>query len=449
MAKILIAGLGKGIKKDGKYKETNYSIESGNNGSIIYENENFITSALEKHFEIDKTIYIGTVGSMWDNLYSYYCDKYKLVEDEEYTFELLEASSNAKQNSEFSEINIKKFNDIFKEKAKIILTKFGVNTNEIFENFNLIMEIGNMLNDGDEIYLDITHSFRSNAMWMFLVINYITDVLDKNIEVKMISYGMLEAKYNKEIVKNGEKKEIEISPVINLKAFFDLMKWIKGANELKNYGNSYTILEMIDDKDVNKKIKTFSDSLNLNYLGTIKRNLESIKRIMDKIDSIKGPGKLIIPNIVKDFIEIFGNIEKEYEFLFKIAEWNFNQKRYAMAAINLNEGLREIVADILEIEDRVSDFNDEKSEIFKYFKKIRQSIEYKPSHIKGTFDKKEEKIYKIFEHTRKIRNEIAHSKGEKDTAINDVESLKNYIKDIDVIIKDKKFIEYLKLKYNV
>ena len=449
MAKILIAGLGKGIKKDGKYKETNYSIELGNNDSIIYENENFITSALEKHFEIDKTIYIGTVGSMWDNLYSYYCDKYKLVEDEEYTFELLEASSNAKQNSEFSEINIKKFNDIFKEKAKIILTKFGVNTNEIFENFNLIMEIGNMLNDGDEIYLDITHSFRSNAMWMFLVINYITDVLDKNIEVKMISYGMFEAKYNKEIIKNGETREIEISPVVNLKAFFDLMKWIKGANELKNYGNSYTILEMIDDKDVNKKIKIFSDSLNLNYLGTIKRNLESIKRIMDKIDSIKGPGKLIIPNIVKDFIEIFGNIEKEYEFLFKIAEWNFNQKRYAMAAINLNEGLREIVADILEIEDRVSDFNDEKSEIFKYFKKIRQSIEYKPSHIKGTFDKKEEKIYKIFEHTRKIRNEIAHSKGEKDTAINDVESLKNYIRDIDVIIKDKKFIEYLKLKYNV
>ena len=447
MAKILIAGLGKGIKKDGKYKETNYSIELGNNDSIIYENENFITSALEKHFEIDKTIYIGTVGSMWDNLYSYYCDKYKLVEDEEYTFELLEASSNAKQNSEFSEINIKKINDIFKEKAKIILTKFGVNTNEIFENFNLIMEIGNMLNDGDEIYLDITHSFRSNAMWMFLVINYITDVLDKNIEVKMISYGMFEAKYNKEIIKNGETREIEISPVVNLKAFFDLMKWIKGANELKNYGNSYTILEMIDDKDVNKKIKTFSDSLNLNYLGTIKRNLESIKRIMDKIDSIKG--KLIIPNIVKDFIEIFGNIEKEYEFLFKIAEWNFNQKRYAMAAINLNEGLREIVADILEIEDRVSDFNDEKSEIFKYFKKIRQSIEYKPSHIKGTFDKKEEKIYKIFEHTRKIRNEIAHSKGEKDTAINDVESLKNYIRDIDVIIKDKKFIEYLKLKYNV
>ena len=207
MAKILIAGLGKGIKKDGKYRETNYSIEKIDKENIIYKNESFITSALEKHFEIDKTIYIGTVGSMWDNLYSYYCNKYNLKEDEDYTFELLEASSNATQDSEFSEINIKKFNDIFEGKARIILTKFGMNTNEIFENFNLIMEIGNMLNDGDEIYLDITHSFRSNAMWMFLVINYITNVLDKNVEVKMISYGMFEAKYKKEVIENGNKRK--------------------------------------------------------------------------------------------------------------------------------------------------------------------------------------------------------------------------------------------------
>ena len=449
MAKILIAGLGKGIKRDGKYSEANYSIENENGETIIYSGENFITSALEKHFSIDKTIYIGTVGSMWDNLYSYYCNKYDMKEDEDYTFELLETVSNATKDSEFSEINIEKFNSIFKGKAKIILTKFGMNTNEIFENFNMIMEIGNILKDGDEIFLDITHSFRSNAMWMFLVINYIMDVLDKNIEVKMISYGMFEAKYKKEIIENGEKKKIDVSPVVNLKAFFDLMKWIKGANELKNYGNAYTILEMVEDEDVNKKIRTFSNSINLNYVGTIKRNLESIKKIMEKIDLIEGPGKLIIPSILKDFIETFGKIKEEYEFLFKLAEWNFKQKRYAMVAININEGLREFVANLLEIEDRVVDFNDENSEIFKYFKKIKHSIQYAKNHMKGTFDKKEEKLYKMFEHTRKIRNEIAHSAGKKDTAINDVESLKNYVKDVSELINDKELLKYLKSKYNV
>lgn len=386
---------------------------------------------------------------MWDNLYSYYCNKYDFEEDEDYTFELLEAASNATKDSDFSEINIKKFNEIFEGRAKIILTKFGMNTNEIFENFNMMMEIGNILNNGDEIYLDITHSFRSNAMWMFLVINYITDVLDKNIEIKMISYGMFEAKYEKEIKENGENIKLVISPIVNLKAFFDLMNWIKGANELKNYGNAYTILEMIEDDDVNKKIKTFSNSINLNYIGTIKRNLESIKKIIDKIDSIKGPGKLIIPSVLKKFIEIFGNIKQEYEFLFKLAEWNFKQKRYAMVAININEGLREFVANLLEIEDRVVDFNDENSEIFKYFKKIKHSIQYAKNHMKGTFDKKEEKLYKMFEHTRKIRNEIAHSAGKKDTAINDVESLKNYVKDVSELINDKELLKYLKSKYNV
>ena len=386
---------------------------------------------------------------MWDNLYSYYCNKYDFEEDEDYTFELLEAASNATKDSDFSEINIKKFNEIFELRAKIILTKFGMNTNEIFVNFNMMMEIGNILNDGDEIYLDITHSFRSNAMWMFLVINYITDVLDKNIEIKMISYGMFEAKYEEEIKENGENIKLVISPIVNLKAFFDLMNWIKGANELKNYGNAYTILEMIEDDDVNKKIKTFSNSINLNYIGTIKRNLESIKKIIDKIDSIKGPGKLIIPSVLKNFIEIFGNIKQEYEFLFKLAEWNFKQKRYAMVAININEGLREFVANLLEIEDRVVDFNDENSEIFKYFKKIKHSIQYAKNHMKGTFDKKEEKLYKMFEHTRKIRNEIAHSAGKKDTAINDVESLKNYVKDVSELINDKELLKYLKSKYNV
>ena len=69
--------------------------------------------------------------------------------------------------------------------------------------------------------------------------------------------------------------------------------------------------------------------------------------------------------------------------------------------------------------------------------------------MKGTFDKKEEKLYKMFEHTRKIRNEIAHSAGKKDTAINDVESLKNYVKDVSELINDKELFKYLKSKYNV
>ena len=32
---------------------------------------------IEKEFEVDKTIIIGTTGTMWDNVYSQYCIKNK------------------------------------------------------------------------------------------------------------------------------------------------------------------------------------------------------------------------------------------------------------------------------------------------------------------------------------------------------------------------------------
>lgn len=51
MAKILIAGIGGGKKEGGKYQSTNYLIEGK-----VYKDRSFISSALEDHFNIDRTI---------------------------------------------------------------------------------------------------------------------------------------------------------------------------------------------------------------------------------------------------------------------------------------------------------------------------------------------------------------------------------------------------------
>ena len=69
--KVLIAGIGGGKNKEtGTYRVANYKIENK-----IYEQRSFITSALEEHYGIDKIIFIGTTGSMWDNLYEFYSKK--------------------------------------------------------------------------------------------------------------------------------------------------------------------------------------------------------------------------------------------------------------------------------------------------------------------------------------------------------------------------------------
>ena len=226
MSKVLIAGIGGGKnKKTGTYQVANYKIDDE-----IYYKKTFIVSALEEHYKIDKTIFIGTTGSMWDNLYEFYCPKEEY--DEKYHIDLIETVDNSSKDDDIYKLDINKFNETFKGKILGIVTRYGMNELEIFENFNLIIQIQDQLKDGDEVYLDITHSFRSNAFWLFLVMNYLTDVEDKKIEIKAITYGMLE------IIDRNLPKEKQIAEVVDLNAFYKILQWIKGANNFKNYGNS-------------------------------------------------------------------------------------------------------------------------------------------------------------------------------------------------------------------
>lgn len=419
MAKILICGLGGG-KRNGEYPESNYSIQEGSNIKI-YRERKFISSALEEHYSIDKTIYIGTSGSMWDSLYLYYCEKFKLDKNEDYYFKLAEEIEKANRGTAVNSIDLSEFKNKFGDKIEIKTTNYGLNNIEIFENFNIIMELEKILYDGDELYIDITHSFRSNALWMYLVMNYITDVIDKKIVVKMISYGMFEL------------KEDEISPIIDLTAFYELNKWIKGASGLINYGNSYQLLELIEDTDIKNKFKTFSDALNLNYIGTIKQNLKSIKKIMDKLENLEGPAKLILPNVAKNFIKNFDNIEEGNDdiMLIRMAKWHFEHKRYAMAYININEAIRMHFKLVLDLKEM-----GEENEMLKRIRDRKERLEYKNSKE----GQKLREIHNIFEHSRRVRNEIAHSIGEKESAINDSTSLGNYCDKLENLLSDKKFL---------
>ena len=433
MAKILIAGIGGGEKRDGKYRETNYSLEGK-----VYENRSFIASVIEEHFKIDKTIFIGTVGSMWDNLYEYYCKKYNIDYDEEYAMSLFETIVEANKDMDISQLKIEKFNDIFNGKIEGRVTKYGVDSEQIFDNFNIILNLQDTLKDGDEVYIDITHSFRSNAMWMFLVMNFITDLMDKNIEIKMISYGMFEI----------ADRTSNITPIIDLNAFYKLLKWIKGAQSFKNYGNSYLLLDNIENEELRKKLKTFSHAMNLNYIGTLKQNLNSLKKLLPEIDEMKGPGKLLIPQIVREFVKEFDGVKKDFILQVRLAKWHYKQSRYAMAYININEAIKGYVA------DELREFYPNRSEeelldyARKWFFKLEPRVS-RPNFKKDNENKKIIEYYKIFDHSRRVRNDIAHSLGQKDSAINDIISLENYCAKLEDMLSKEGFIYNWELDNNI
>ena len=426
--KVLIAGIGGGKNKDtGTYRVANYKVENK-----VYEQRSFITSALEEHYGIDKTIFIGTTGSMWDNLYEFYSKKFQKDYDENYHLDLMAVIDNATMETDIDGLNLSKFNETFKDKILGIVTKYGMNELEIFENFNLIIKLQDELEDGDEVYLDITHSFRSNAFWMFLVMNYLTDVEDKNIKVKAITYGMLEAQ------KDG------VAPVVDLNAFYKILQWIKGANTLKEYGNSYLIEENIENGKLSKKLKNFSDALNMNYIASLRQSINSLKKLEDDIDNLEGPAKLIIPKVIKDFMDRFASEDKDYLFQAKLAKWHFEQKRYAMAYINVNEAIIGFVMDALEFPLLTGDRKRDENKLAKdWLNMIISRHESNKTYPSFKIDKDNIDLYeyiKIFEHSRRVRNEIAHSIGGKDSAVNDIDSLKKYCDKIIDLLKNRNFI---------
>jgi len=428
MSRVLIAGIGGGKNKEtGTYRVANYKIEDK-----VYEKRSFITSALEEHYEIDKTIFIGTTGSMWDNLYEYYCNRYDKEYDENYHLELMGVIDNATMDTDIYSLNIAKFNETFKDKILAIVTKYGMNELEIFENFNLIIQLQNELKDGDEVYLDITHSFRSNAFWMFLVMNYLTDVEDKKITVKAITYGMLEAQ------KEG------VAPVVDLNAFYKILQWIKGANNFKNYGNSYLIEQNIENEKLSKKLRNFSDALNMNYIASLRQSINSLKKLEEDIKSLEGPAKLIIPKVIKDFMDRFATEEKDYLFQAELAKWHFEQKRYAMAYININESIIGFIMDALDLPLLTGDKKKDENKLAKdWLNMIISRHETNKIYPNFKVDKDNQELHeyiKIFEHSRRVRNEIAHSIGGKDSAVNDINSLKNYCEKIIDLLKNRDFI---------
>ena len=432
MAKILITALGSGTynkeKNEKEYRPATYYVEEGH----PLEKTELIASAIDEQWKMDKIIFIGTTGSMWSNVYKFYCENKRITINDEYYDKLKNTELSANKDTPIENLEIEKFNATFDKKIKGIVIKYGVDNKENLENFHSIIEIEKEIEDGDEIFIDVTHSFRSMSFWLFLIMTYLRDVSNKNIDIKNITYGMFEAP--------NEKKE---TPIVSLNLFVDILKWFKGASELKNYGNSYSILDELEknlmDKEIKNEIENFSDTMNINYIDTIEESLKNFNTIKDKLNNLEGPGKYIIPQVFKNFINTFelpnkeklSNEEKKYLLRAKLAKWHFNQKRYSMAAININEAIVDFIMDALNFPNIDTEIKTDKSRLAKIW--LEQIKEVEDEEIK--------KYGTMYIETRSIRNKIAHSLDNKRDLKEDIKNLKEYSNNIFNLLLSKDLVK--------
>ena len=455
--RVLITSIGGGKTedKDGvkilkKYDDTIYGIKK-ENGEFHMEKTSYMPLIIENTYNIDKTIIIGTTGSMWDNLYDIYWKKFKQdkIKDEKFKQSLIEVQVTSNRETPIDKINIDRFNQEFIGKVKGIVIKYGVSSKEISRNFDLIIKLQEEFNDTDEyeVFLDITHSFRSMAFWMFLIMNYLTDVSNKNIKIAGITYGMFEAKKD------------NITPIVILKPFLEILNWIKGASELKQYGNSYYILEKSDNNSLAKSIKdelrNFSNTMNMNYINSLLESIKNLKKLdtENELDKINGPAKHIIPNILKEFIKDFDLKEdddnkRSYLLQATLAKWHCKQKRYAMSAINISEAIVTFVLLTLNIDSKkLKGKFDPDNDGQKWLKEI-----YKRYKDRTDLSKEEIQIYKygeLFVEVTRIRKEVAHSLGKQPDIIGDINKLEDYSNNIVDMLKNEDIIKRFENKLHI
>ena len=430
--RVLITSIGGGnYGKDGvkylkEYNKTVYEINGKKSKVTTYMPE-----IVEKEFDVDKTIIIGSTGTMWDNVYSVYSN----IKDETYLKNLRETERTSDRDTDIKELNISKLNEEFVNKIKGIVIKYGLNRDEIFENFDIIIKLEEEFNDEDEyeVILDITHSFRSTAFWMFLVMTYLTDVSNKKIKIIEVTYGMFEAK----------KGKSDPSPIILLSSFLEILNWIKGASELKQYGNSYYILNELKDsndnipKDIKQELSNFSNAMNMNYIGSLMESIDRLKNLKEQINAISGPAKHIVPEVLMNFIEDFDlkesdDIKRAYLLQATLAKWHCEQRRYAMAAININEALANYTANSLKLKDKGNSKFDPNSEAKNWLRDL-----YNFTNVNDKYKKYAE----VYHHTRRIRNEIAHSLGNEVKISDDIKLLEDFSKIIIDLLKDENIIK--------
>ena len=108
----------------------------------------------------------------------------------------------------------------------------GNDEDEIWQIFDIVFE---KLQDGDELYFDITHGFRYLPTLVLVLGNYAKFL--KNIKVKSITYGNFESR-NTKVTPN-------VAPIIDITSFSALQDWTFSGASFVEQGHVRNFTESI------------------------------------------------------------------------------------------------------------------------------------------------------------------------------------------------------------
>lgn len=220
----------------------------------------------------------------------------------------------------------------------------GKDSDEMWEIFEVIFD---ELQDGDELYLDITNSFRYLPMLLVVLVNYAK--LLKNVKVKAIFYGNYEAR----------DKESNIAPIMDLLPLSVLQDWTLAASDYLRYGQVEKLFELSESsllpilrntetrtKDA-EKLRSFVTKLKemveerttcRGYAIVGSKNVRKLKCTASEIQKVTVVQLRPIFEKIKQSLNDFDAKENVLNCI-KAAKWCCDNKLYQQATTMLEEGL--------------------------------------------------------------------------------------------------------------
>ena len=215
------------------------------------------------------------------------------------------------------------------------------------EMWKIFETVFKLLNDGDELYFDLTHSFRYLPMLMLVLGNYAKFL--KKANVCSITYGNYEAR-------NQAANE---APIVNLLPLSSLQDWTFATADFLKNGYADRLVELSDKglaplmrneetrTEDTKRLKSFVNNLKsfsfdmqtcrgVNIIDAL-----SIKKIKKDIDSLN---KVVIPQLepvlkrVSESVKPFDDAGSVTNALMA-AQWCYDNQQYQQAITFLEEGI--------------------------------------------------------------------------------------------------------------
>jgi hypothetical protein len=290
---------------------------------------------------------------------------------------------------------LKQLKDTIGESCRdIVVLEYGTNPDQQIENMAILNRFADSLRDGDEIYFDISHAFRSLPFYELLTVHLAQSILKRKVHIEMVSYAMLEASS----IFAGK------TPIVDMTQLIELLDWTRAVDEFNSKGTTFQLQSLLSGNNkIGARLKTL---LHMNVWNAFNKLTETLLKetydynlqsmvgdvaaaLKNSNSNLDDPVLLIINNVMTEVANYFSPYKESPAALcVAFALWKIEKKQPTLGVLLLMDAMENVLLELLgknihsdkehdSIHERllirpISDNNEYARTFYNYYKEVRR-----------------------------------------------------------------------------